>query len=329
MKFLKALFSFLLCFFCLCQLSCVKVPLEITLDRPIRIKEKDVAQATKDIQDRLISYSLADPDHNFGPGKIDPDECNNYFNAWVDQQFSKKLMPKRMVTPLEYASNSNNPLIGQCKSVDLGIEYSKAAQEALVGSVNRINYQRFGLKKLQDAFNSEACAKSYLDPEKKKLIIKNYYTNIEINTLNYPTPRFTMFYSTREVNDGEIKNMDDITELQNNGDFKVLGHVDPLPLFTKGIVAIDTSSDEAGAAQNVLSTENADIFGVGDIIGRDPTTTKVGEREYYVIPSGELAFHIKVDVEIKGEIGDAVCALNEYKRKMKEEDDERRKNSNR
>lgn len=100
--------------------SCIDIPVELTLRQPVLYKESRIQKLVDDVRERLIQVDLS-PDPASG-AKVNAQDCKKVFSSWLQQQFQKGLIPKRIITPLEYAKGSTNPLLGQCKSINLDLE---------------------------------------------------------------------------------------------------------------------------------------------------------------------------------------------------------------
>ncbi len=318
---LTIIFSFLL------QQSCVEVPAEVTLDTPITLNEKDVQKIAKDIHDRLSQLDLRPPGHQDGPQWVNEADCSKAFNTWLDAQFANSLIPKRVITSLEYAAKNTSPLIHQCRDVDLNVEYTESVRQAVNSDDNRQSAVHFNLENFRNAIASKECSKNVLDPEKKKLIIKNLGMFVITNSLNVASPVYNIYYSTKKILDSDLTTVDAQKTLVNNGLLKFCSRSSPVPSHLTGTwaIKINDNQNEFDEARTKLGSLDTDIIAIPDIIGRHIEVKTIGGKDYFLLPKGEMSFYITIDLAVKAEIADALCALRVYKEDARKLDEERRK----
>lgn len=310
-------------------LSCVVVPVEVTLDKAVYITEARVKEIVDEVHTHLSALDLAVPGHVEGAGKVKKADCSSAFNRWLDKQFDNGLIPKRIITPEEYAKGSANPLIHQCKTINLDVEFPEAVKESVGAQSEQLkNAPRFHLDTLREKINSKKCTKNFIDPEKQKFHIKAIKFSVKNNTLNIPSPRYGIYYTSGKVTKEELEQNNALSEFIGKGQLKLFAKSEPIPPRFRGDRLIFSSgNDHYKELEEKLGQPDVDILAVPDVVGRDPETTVIGDKPYYVVPKGHLMFYISVDLAIKAELSDALCALQEYKDDMKAQEEERRKNT--
>lgn len=310
----------------ICHLSCVKVPVEITLDKPILLDEKDIKKIVKDIHERLAAIDLTPPGYAPGKGMVDPEHCSLEYKKWLDARFAEFRIPKKLVSPAEYAKDSTNPLILQCKAVDFNVEYTESAREAVESSNSQKGAWRFDLEEFRNSIASQECSKNLIDPEKKKLFIKTIGMLVTKNTLNVSSPNYKIYYTTKKITDDELAAKDAERDLVTDGHLRGFARSKGVPPRYEGLWAVDMAPDSEGfeEVQENIGISDTDILAIPDVIGRDPEIVMLGDQPHFVVPNGSMAFYIALELSIKAEIADAMCALRVYKEKQKALDDERR-----
>jgi hypothetical protein len=308
------------------HLSCVKVPVEVTLDKPIVLNEKDIEKIVKDIHKRLAAINLAPPGYAPGKGMVDPEHCSLEYKKWLGARFAEFRVPKKLVSAAEYAKDSTYPQILSCKSVDFNVEYTESAREAVESNNSQKSAWRFDLEEFRNAIASEECSKNLIDPEKKKLFIKNIGLLVTKNTLNVSSPNYKIYYTTKKITDDELAAKDAERDLVADGYLRGFARSKGVPPRYEGLWALDIAPDSEGfeELQENIGISDTDILAIPDVIGRDPEIVMVGDQPHFVVPHGSMAFYIALELSIKAEIADAMCAVRVYKKKQNTLDEERR-----
>lgn len=309
--------------------SCITIPQEVTLDKAIYITESRVQEIVDDVHERLKAADLAAPKVD-QPEGVRKAECNKAFNQWLDKQFAIGLIPKRLITPMEYGEGIRNLLIHECKNVNLDVEFSEAVRQTIDAEEKSLeNSVPFRLQTLREKINSKKCSRNFINPERQKFHIKAIKFSIKNNTLNIPSPRYDIYYTSGKVTPEELKEENALKELLKASRFKLFAKSEPIPPRYLGerLVFSSGPNNSYKELEEKIGLPDADIIAVPEVIGRDPEVVVQGGKPYYIVPKGHLLFYISVDLAIKAELSDALCALQEYKEEMKAEEKERRKNN--
>lgn len=315
-------------FYLLFAVSCINVPVEITLDKAVSMNDQEVQNVVDDIHKHLKEAKLASP--NTPGATISADECNNVFNAWLDKQFAQYLIPKKNVTPFEYAKVQleQNPLLSQCKNVNLDFEFTDAIRETAASSTTQSKAALFKLNDFREKLSSTKCVKNFIDPEKKKLTLLGMSLSVTQNTLNVKAPKYNIYYTTKQIRESELQLANAEKTLVKDGQLVKFAESEIIPARFEGEQPVFFSRElkEFDVIQERFGVANSDLIAIPALIGQEPAISTIGGQSYYVVPKGHIAFYIALKLSVKAELADALCALEEYKKEQKELDEERRRN---
>lgn len=305
-----------------CELSCVNAPVELVLDKKLEMTEAKVNEISDDI---LVEIKNIDVEE-FGPtvrapGQVDPEDCKAAFNNWITEEFKKDLVPKRVVTVLEYGVGSRASYMDQCNAIDMEKEFKRSKEEA-AGKKTKKDSIFFNFQKLRDAFSKAGpCASNYIAPGKRKLAVHGMKMRITTNTLNVNSSVYNVYYSTVPVTEAELEEDGAEQKLKDNGTLKLYATSQPAPPKFTGIMPFDIIEDEEAlaAAKAKIETFDTELIAIPSQIDREFETKVINGQTYFVIPRGQLLGQVGVDISLKAEIGDAICAWQKYKRESKEE----------
>ncbi len=303
--------------------ACVDLPLEFTLRKPIIFKESRIKKIVSEVRQHLTKLDLG-PDGTMPGKKIDAQKCNQAFVSWLDKQFANGLIPKRLITPLEYARNNQNPLFSQCKNVDLSIEFNASVRKVIAAQLGPQEGVHFRAEEFRSALASEECRKRFIDPEKEKIIIKGIRLWVKRNTLNIHAPTYNLYYATKDIPDSEFKGADAEKKLVETGQMVHFAKSTRFAPRFEGVIGLSYLGDFAKKEAKFPGLE-ADIIALPELIFTEPETTVIADQEYFIVPKGELAFYLTIDISLKAELSDALCALRVYKEEQKEKDEARRR----
>ncbi|MCA9507368.1 MAG: hypothetical protein KC505_02975 [Myxococcales bacterium] len=308
--------------------SCAKVPIEVTLENFISIHEDKVSEMTTKLLNRLKQAKLAEPDAPDSPGKVKKADCTKAFNKWLTGQFNHNLVPKRIITPSIYAKDNPNPLIKQCRDVNLDVKFSETAQQvALEYKDQNFTGTHYNLDNLREQLNSKKCSKNFIEPKNKKFSINSVNFKIENNTLNIPSPEYKIYISTRGIDDSELSAKNAEENLVTSGSIISFAQSKAIPPHFTGLWhATNAGNHNFDIVQEKLGLPDTDIIAIPGLLKVQDLIKEIDGSAYYIVPKGHLAFFIMVELSIHASLSDAMCALDEYKKEVKKEQEEQKKN---
>lgn len=315
---LRFMFIALLGLLILLKLSCVLAPVEVKLDEKIEITRKQVNQ----ISDEILA-EITDLDSSvFGlatKGEVDLENCKDAFNDWIKVQFNKGLVPKKVVAIDEYGASNVFPHKDQCQSVDLGKEFIRAQADRNKKATKK-EALIFRLHELKEILAENGpCATHYMAKGERKITLDGIYMDILVNKLNYYAPIYDVYYTTKTVTKNDLEQEGAEQNLISNGALKYFAESESLkPGFTgpsRFKLIKDLSS--LNEAQEKIGTLEADIIAIPKTAKLDLAIKKQDGQEFFIIPQGMLEGTLNLEVSLKAEVGDAICALKEFKRESK------------
>ena len=291
----KILIKVSICLGLLVLFSCFDAPVEITINTKIKIGETSYKSQIKKLRKEVIKQINSSQ-------KI----CVDAFSRWLESQFSKSRIPKRLISALEYGSHDPT-----CPSFDLESEIPKAWQRLIQQDKIKLDNPVFDLEETRKKLEKTRCLKKIISPKSNNLTITNIKTEISKNTLNFDVPVYKIYYATRDLKPEEIKKAHAEKDLLAQGAIKLLGAT---RTFGKGFVGIQDfdfiqNPKEKRAAMKVLQTLSANLIAFPQGMSIEPQLSYLDNQAYYVIPEGEAELVFKLDILINLGLGDIGCLL--------------------
>ena len=306
----------------LCQLSCIEAPVELLLDKKLELSEAKVKEISDNILDEIKSIEPAQFGSIAGaPNTVDPEDCKKAFNDWITEEFKKGYVPKRKVSYQEYAAKSTAPYKDQCLPIDIEEEFIKSKNEADRKSTSKDSIL-FNLPKLREAFSKGGpCALNFIAPEKRKLTINAMNMRVDTNTLNVTSPTYNIYYSTSSVTEEQLNESGAEQKLKDAGIIKPYAQTAPIPAGFIGIMPFKIIEDQRAlrAAKEKIETFDTELIAIPSKMDREFESKTINGEDFFVVPKGMLVSRVGIDISLKAEVGDAICALQKYKRESNEQ----------
>jgi hypothetical protein len=300
--------------------SCVDVPLEFTLQDKLELSEETVKEITDKIKEEFFSrISFAHPVGS--PHTINPEECKTAFGLWLRNQFAQGYLPKKIILPSEYAESSRNPLIYQCRSIDISKEFEMTSEQVMgeeMGDVILFG----GMKKLRDDLRENKCYENFIDPARGKLEVAAMNIEVKKNTLNISALSYTIYTSDKEITPDIIK-AKPAADLVKDGTYQILAHTKPIPPEFVGSFPIDLSQKKYDKSITPLITLEGGAVAYPRIFSGKPETIKMSGQTYYVVPKGGILAFVRLTYLLKTSLRDAHCLYYQFIDEIKEEERER------
>lgn len=306
--------------------SCVDIPVEVTLSKSIVFNESRVKKLVDNVYNRMAAINLG-PAASMPAPKIDAKECNKAFGIWLAEQFTKGIVPKRLITPLDYAKGTTNPLIGQCKNINLDLEFSEAVKEVVKNQAGTQEGTILKLDKFRDSLNSDECSKNFAKEDDPRITVKNIGFWVKKNTLNIHAPSYNIYYSTRPISNEELAPHQAEKNLIEGGHMVAFAKSTSFAPRFEGYSPLEYIDGIEGfkKIRSKFAGLQPDIIALPEIIIANPETTMVNDEEFFIVPKGLLALYITLEISVKAKLSDALCALRVYKEEEKLKDEERRR----
>lgn len=309
--------------------SCVKAPVVFSYGEAVDITEEDTKKIADDIKRELHSINFTPDGYVAGPTIPRPEDCQAAFNTWIDKHLDNGLIPKMMVSALEYAKDQipSNALLAQCPSIDTEKEFEEAIKDASADQQQKKSAYIFDLEDLQNAIDSDKCARNFINPNKMKININNMSVKVDKNSLNVKSPKYNIYYGSHELDEDSFLEPGAEKAFTDKGDIVNFAYLDKIPAhFTgKKDLVIDKSSEQFNKAQKELGSLDSNLIAIPEVLSQEKELIRIANQDYYLIPKGMMRLYLVLEISLKGEIADALCVLKQVKEKAKEKDNERRK----
>lgn len=298
--------------------SCLDVPLEVTIQRELKLSEKTVKNTANQIKERLPTHiNFAHPPGS-AKGLINPDECKNAFKFWLDEQFKWGYLPKKIISPLEYAKSSKNPLAYQCNDIDLSTDFEITAAQ-IAGEMTGEIILFTDVQELGDSLRSNKCIGNFVDPAKEKLEIVSINLEVKKNTLNTSALNYTIYTSDKIVTE-EMINKSTVQDLIKDGTYRKLVDTPHIPPKFVGTLPIDLGKQKDNKSVGPLITLKGSVVAYPKSFSGKPETTQKAGQTYYVVPDGSILAFAKVIYRLKTNLQDAFCFYYQFIDDIKEEE---------
>lgn len=297
--------------------SCVQVPMEYTLKNSVELSEYNMQQISDEIYEKLSEIDFAHPAGS--TAEVDPKRCSDAYKIWLRTQFDKGLVPKKTITPAQYGNNSD-PLISECRSVDLETEYKEAIkknleQNKLKGETVLMSFEQF-----QKDVNKNRCTGNFIDLNKEKIQVRGMYLNVIENTLSIRAPSYRIYTSFEEnIVKEDIEEKGGEESMVKDETLMLLGNSREIKAKFVGKSLVDLNSDQ----QKLRDAEGPFTSLDGCMIAvprpfMEAQTTIIDSETFYIVPSGSLKASLITQVNVRFSSQDAKCAFDRYKEKSKE-----------
>lgn len=330
MKAKKLTLKFAMILLASTNFSCVNAPVVFSYGEAVDITEEDTQKIADDIKRELHSINFTPDNYVPGPTVPVPEDCQAAFNLWIDRHLAKNLIPKMLVSALEYAKDQipSNGLLAQCRSIDTEKEF----EEALKNASSEDQQQKksayvFNLEDLQNAIDDDKCGRNFINPNKMKVSINSISVKVDKNSLNIKAPKYNIYYGSYLLEEDSFIEPGSEKALSDKGDIVKFAYLDRIaPRFTgKKELVIDKSSAQFSKAQKELGSLDSNLIAIPETIGQEKETMPIDNQDYFIVPKGMIRLYLVLEVSLKGEIADALCVLKQVKEKAKEKDDDRKK----
>lgn len=295
--------------------SCVQVPLEYTLNNAIELSEDEVKQIADDIYDILAELDFAHEESS--TATIAPQKCSDAWKIWLRAQFDKGLVPKRIITPADYGNNSD-PLISECRSIDLEAEYKEAVKKNSQEDQLKGGSFFLSFAKLRSDVNVNRCSDNFINLDKEKIIIIGMNMNVLENTLSIQPPTFKLYTTFEEkIAEKDFQEKGAEEDMVKDGTIMLLAKTRPVAKGFVGSMPIDLNSDKQQLrdAEGPYTSLDGSMIAIPNAIAAVPETTVVDSQTFYKVPRGAFIANINTRLSVRFSSADAKCAWERYKEK--------------
>jgi len=281
-----------LCVLLLC--SCFSAPVEISINKKIKIDENIYQGHIKNLQNKIVQ-------------QIDSNNiiCLGDFSKWLNEQFLDYRLPKRLIYARDYT------VFKQCPPIDLEKEIPKAWRGLVKEGKITLIKASFNINKLREKLEKTPCIKNLIDPQNNNITLRSIKTKISGNTLNFDVPVFNIYYATRKLNQEETENFDAEHILRASGAIKLLGTTRVFRSGFTGFQDFDFVQDpeEHQAALKALQTLRANLIAFPEGLSHEPQVSLIDNKSYYIIPKGEAELNINLDILINMNLSNIGCVF--------------------
>jgi hypothetical protein len=297
------------------NISCITVPIEVTVPQIVEITEKEVSDISEKIFNFLLQINLTPT----GPG-ISEDQCRAAFKLWLRKQFDLGRVPKGLVTPLEYGIYQSDPDFFNCPNINLETEYKDANEKYAKDAVQNLSGGLlFDASEHRDAVAVNKCAENFVDLKRNKIDLIKMSVEVLENTLTISSPPNNI-YTGFDVAKDELEEEDGVAKLLDEGALTLLGTLERIPSKFVGQLPIVLATKQFRRAALPLTTLDGILAVIPEVLGAVPETTKIAGREYYIIPGGKMRLQLTMTVNISASLRDVKCVFDMFKESIREEE---------
>lgn len=284
--------------FILLLFSCFSAPVEININKKIKIDEDIYKSHINNLRKEIIKQLNSNKT-----------TCVNSFSGWLEKHFLEFRIPRRVVSANEYASGQ--AALAQCPDIDLEKEVPKAWRALFKeGKIKLVNII-FNIDNLREKLEKTACIKELIDPKNNNLMLRSIKTKVSGNSLNFDIPVFRIYYAIRKIEEEEINDPNAESKLLASGAIKLLGATRAYKSGNLGFQDFDFVPDpkEYRAALKTLQELSANLIAFPQGLGEEPQVSLIENESYFIIPKGEAELNINLDLLISMSLSKIGCVL--------------------
>lgn len=297
--------------------SCIDAPFEIFMDKKIAITEDHVSNISDEILKQLKNINEEEFIPNYGiVNNINAAICKDAFITWIAEQFRKKRVPKRKIGSEEYGESSTNPNIHHCPTIDIEKEFINAKNKIDFKTLEIKPYS-VNLESLRKTLSEKSkCANKFIDPKEHKVTIDKIELIVEKNSINFGIPGFDIYYSVVPVKAKDLKDINNIDKLKKQGSIKIFATTKKMPAEFTGTIPLTMIEDPEAlaSAQEKISSLQTELITVPQAVDTEIKTEIINDEPYFILPQGEAAISIIVQISARITLGDAFCFSGESKK---------------
>lgn len=288
--------------------SCLKIPVEFTMNKDMTLSKEKIDELRQEIFDAILEIDLSEPT------SCPEVEAKASFKQWLEQKFQAGLLPNKSISPYEYGAYKikNHPDIKTCRHINIEEEYNRATEGRSSAKKEMLS---FSIAELKDKIQSTKCTERFIDPHYGKIAIKGVKTYVSKNSLTTHTPTSTIYTSDLILDEEYIDNNGGEKDLVDKKEIYKLATTVPIPPHFTGFKDADLETDPEKLSDAEFSLVGLDgsVLVIVNDLGNKPEKIIKLDEEFFIIPNGEISLTFSLAIEIKLSYHDGLCVLSHFK----------------